>query len=66
MVNVYDTANKLAQEIRKSHEYLKYKTAKDNINSNLELKTKVEEFEKKRYEAHYQSLINHGRYRCNW
>ena len=49
-MNVYDTANKLAGEIRNSEEYLKYKEAKQNINSNLELKKKVEEFEKLRYD----------------
>lgn len=49
-MNVYDTANKLAGEIRTSEEYTKYKEAKQNINSNLELKRKVEEFEKLRYD----------------
>ena len=49
-MNVYDTANKLAGEIRNSEEYLKYKEAKQNIDSNLELKKKVEEFEKLRYD----------------
>lgn len=49
-MNVYDTANKLAGEIRTSEEYTKYKEAKQNINSNLELKKKVEEFEKLRYD----------------
>ena len=49
-MNVYDTANKLAREIKTSEEYLKYKEAKDNLESNLELKQKVEEFEKLRYD----------------
>ena len=49
-MNVYDTANKLAGEIKTSEEYLKYKEAKDNLESNLELKQKVEEFEKLRYD----------------
>ena len=49
-MNVYDTANKLAGEIKKAEEYLKYKEAKDNLESNLELKQKVEEFEKLRYD----------------
>ena len=30
-MNVYDTANRLAQEIRQSEEYLKYKKRKDEI-----------------------------------
>ena len=49
-MNVYDTANKLAGEIRTSEEYMKYKEAKQNIDSNIELKKKVEEFEKLRYD----------------
>lgn len=50
-MNVYDTANRLASEIRQSKEYLDYKKAKQNIESNLELKNKVQEFEKTRYEV---------------
>ena len=49
-MNVYDTANKLAAEIRVSEEYTKYKKAKEELESNNELKTKVDEFEKMRYE----------------
>lgn len=50
-MNVYDTANKLAQEIRSSEEYLQYKKAKSDLESNAELKAKVDEFEKTRYEV---------------
>lgn len=50
-MNVYDTANKLAQEIKTSEEYMNYKMAKQAININSELKTKIDEFEKARYEA---------------
>ena len=50
-MNVYDTANKLASEIRSSEEYTKFKDAKKNLESNNELKTKIEEFEKIRYEV---------------
>lgn len=50
-MNVYDTANRLAQEIRGSEEYLKFKKAKNKIEENLELKSKIEEFEKTRYEV---------------
>ena len=32
-MNVYDTANKLAQEIKSSEEYKKYKEAKEKINA---------------------------------
>ena len=49
-MNVYDTANKLAQEIRESQEYISYKNMKDEIMSNPELKSKIEECEKLRYD----------------
>ena len=55
-MNVYDTANKLAQEIKQSEEYSAYKIAKEAINSNIELKNKIEEFEKARYEAQIIAL----------
>ena len=48
---VYDEANNLAKAIQESKEYLEYKKAKEELNSNPELKTKVEEFEKIRYEV---------------
>ena len=51
LMNVYDTANKLAGEIKTSEEYLKYKEAKKSLDSNVELKKKVEDFEKLRYEV---------------
>ena len=44
-MNVYDTANKLAQEIRSSEEYKEFKNAKEKINSNPEMKKKIEDFE---------------------
>ena len=34
-MNVYDTANRLAQEIKQSDEYAKYKMAKESINLNI-------------------------------
>ena len=37
-MEIYDTANKLALEIRRSEEYLKYKELKEIINSNSYLK----------------------------
>jgi len=55
-MNVYDTANRLAKEIRESEEYKNFKKAKDNINSNLELKQNVEDFEKIRYDVQLLSL----------
>ena len=50
-MNVYDTANKLAGEIKSSEEYKKYKAAKKGLDSNAELKKKVEDFERLRYEV---------------
>ena len=50
-MNVYDTANKLASEIKASEEYTKFKEAKQKLESNNELKTKIDEFEKMRYEV---------------
>ena len=49
-MNVYDTANKLASEIRSSEEFTKYKESKQKIDANLELKKKIEDFEKLRYD----------------
>ena len=50
-MQVYDTANKLAQEIRDSEEYKLYKKRKDDIQNDSEKKQKGEEFEKVRYEV---------------
>ena len=55
-MNIYDTANKLAQEIKQSEEYTTYKMAKEAINLNVELKNKIDEFEKARYEAQIIAL----------
>lgn len=43
-MNVYDTANRLAQEIKQSEEYNNYKMAKETLNINSELKNKITEF----------------------
>ena len=50
-MQVYDTANRLAQEIKDSEEYIQYKKRKDEINNDPEKKNKVEEFEKLRYDV---------------
>lgn len=50
-MNVYDTANKLASEIKSSEEYIQFKEAKKKLESNNTLKVKVDEFEKTRYEV---------------
>ena len=55
-MNVYDTANKLAKEIRSSTEYLEFKKVKTQIANNIELKEKIDSFERMRYEVQVFSL----------
>ena len=55
-MNVYDTANRLAQEIKQSEEYVNYKMAKEALNLNKELKDKMAEFEKTRYEVQKEMM----------
>ena len=50
-MNIYDTANQLAQEIKQSEEYRNYKMAKQALNLNTSLKEKMTQFEQKRYET---------------
>lgn len=50
-MNIYDTANQLAQEIKQSEEYMNYKMAKQTLNLNTTLKEKMAQFEQKRYET---------------
>lgn len=55
-MNIYDTANNLASEIKQSEEYMNYKMAKQTINLNSELKKKLEEFEMLRYEVQISAI----------
>ena len=55
-MKVYDLANELAEEIKKSEEYVTYRTAKEAINLNYELKKKIDEFENARYETQIVAL----------
>lgn len=55
-MNVYDTANRLANEIRSSNEYLEYKKIKEEVKQNSELKEKIDQFEKIRYEIQLNSI----------
>ncbi len=50
-MNIYDTANQLAQEIKQSPEYNNYKMAKQALDLNTSLKEKMAKFEQKRYET---------------
>ena len=53
---VYDTANKLAQEIKESQEYLEFKKVREELEQNQELKQKIDEFEKSRYELQLNNI----------
>lgn len=55
-MNIYDTANNLAKELRESSEYKEYKKRKEEIRANLEIKSKIDEFEKVRYEMQLASI----------
>ena len=48
---VYDQANNLAKAIQESKEYKDYKRVKEEVNSNVEMKKQIDEFEKIRYEV---------------
>ena len=55
-MDVYDTANRLASEIKESEEYVNFKMAKQAINLNIDLKKKLDEFEKARYDQQLEML----------
>lgn len=55
-MNVYDTANRLASEIKQSEEYMNYKMAKEVLNLNQDLKKRMAEFEATRYEAQLMAM----------
>lgn len=59
-MKVYDLANRLASEIKESDEYKLYKKAKQKMNQNPELKAKIDEFEKVRYDAQVLSIKSGG------
>jgi len=48
-MSVLDIANTLSDEIKKSKEYVDFKEIREKINSDPELKSKIEQFEKMRY-----------------
>lgn len=53
---VYDEANNLAKAIQESREYQEYKQAKEDVSQNPEMKAKIDEFEKTRYEVQAMSF----------
>ena len=55
-MNVYDTVNKLAQEIKDSEEYKNYKKYKELVKSNSEIEEKIKKFETLRYEVQIAAM----------
>ena len=55
-MQVYDTVNKLAEEIKTSSEYMDLKTATQAITLMPEYKNKIDEFNKLRYEEQLNSM----------
>ena len=55
-MQIYDTTNRLAQEIKQSEEYVNYKMAKQALNLNSSLKEKMAQFEQKRYETQLMAM----------
>lgn len=55
-MNIYDTANRLAYELKNSEEYKEYKKLKEEVNNNIELKEKLDNFEKSRYEIQVAAI----------
>lgn len=55
-MNVYDTANKLAHELKTSEEYLEYKKIKEDLDTRPDVKEKIKKFEEKRYAVQLEAL----------
>lgn len=55
-MNVYDTANRLSSELKASEEYVNYKMAKEVIDLKPEIKEKIQDFEKLRYETQMSQI----------
>ena len=50
-MNVYDTVNRLAQELKESDEYKNLKKYKELVNANQEIKEKLKKCQTLRYEV---------------
>ena len=55
-MNVYDTVNRLATELKESEEYVNYKMAKETLSLKPDLKKKIQEFEDARYDAQISAM----------
>ena len=51
IVNVYDTVNRLASEIKTSEEYVNFKMAKEALKMKPDLAKRIKEFEELRYKT---------------
>ncbi len=55
-MNVYDTANRLANEIKNSEEYSNFKMARETIKMNKNLEKQIQEFNSIRYDAQLTAM----------
>ena len=55
-MNVYDTVNKLAQEIKDSEEFKNFKKYKELVKSNQEVSELINKFEALRYELQISAM----------
>ena len=55
-MNVYETVNRLATELKESEEYVNYKMAKETLSLKPDLKKKIQEFEDARYDAQISAM----------
>ena len=55
-MNVYDEVNNLARAIKECKEFTDYKESKDKVRGQADLKAKIDEFEKIRYEEQVLAL----------
>lgn len=55
-MNVYDTVNKLAQEIKESEEFANYKKYKELVKANNETNEMIQKFEALRYEIQISAM----------
>lgn len=55
-MNVYDTVNKLAQEIKESDEFKNYKKYKELVKANSQINEKIKKFETLRYEIQISAM----------
>lgn len=55
-MNVYDTANRLASEIKNSEEYANFKMARETVKMNKDLENKIKEFNNVRYDAQLTAM----------